>query len=80
LRAFGLYRRTHLPLGKQYSVVAACTPATDGKCRYFRIIFRRDQPLEEGPRGSHCIHVATVLPARARPIRETGAVEVGRVC
>ncbi len=41
--------RPLMPLGKQYSAVAACTPATDGKCRYFRIIFWRDQPLEEAP-------------------------------
>jgi len=69
-----------MPLGMRCSAVAACTPATDEKCRYFVIIFRRDQPSEEAPQGRHCIHVATVLPARAHPTRETGAVEVGRVC
>ncbi len=44
------------------------------------MILRRGQPSEEAPQGRHCIQVATVLPDRAHPTRETGAVEMGRVC
>ncbi len=66
--------------GNPGPVVVVSSRASTKKCRYLMIIFRRDQPSEEAPQSRHCIHVATVLSDRAHPIRETGAVEVGRVC